>query len=457
MNPTYTSDALPTKLAEHLDNAKMPLFFRRRAVLVKAAHRWVLFCCSVESIDRNGEMPIAETTHRYENAILIEDVLSLAQCHRFAMDLASGLAEFGGIILNRDVPVQWSTQLVPLDNEYMDRAGLVFGLRISQTGEHIAPEPLLSPDQPYYPGIEDAARDWLPFPVYHGYRDGRNGQIFFLLPETRAFVSDAKFPDDGTLEITVSGTLVYQAPLIVKGAYWEGATLHHFDASIENSMCRVVVPAHTDRLEYYLIGQDGTVFDFHREARFSSVSTGRKVLRSVQRSLGDQIKTALHDGEGRHTEFKPFIDPEQPLGTSTQKTKLRELVTTVVAFANARGGHVYIGVDDDCNPVGIDHQLAQWAKAPVNEVSVNRYLGALKSKIKTAVHGEVEVQLFDASFEGALIVIVKVPPAVQKPVTVQQDAHLYARTGASNRKVPPESWRTILDPETTGAFGQLDA
>ncbi|MCG5078300.1 helix-turn-helix domain-containing protein [Paraburkholderia tagetis] len=335
----------------------------------------------------------------------------------------------------------------------MARSGLIVSLRMNQTGARTHVAPLLSPDQPYYPDIEDAARDWLPFTVYHGNNDGRNDQISFLLPETRAFVSDAKFVDDGTLEIVVAGTLVEHVSLIAKGAYWEGKAIHHFDARIEDGACRVAVPAHIDRLDYYIIDQDGTLFDFHREERFSSISFGRKTLGLKKQPLSDQIRTALHQGEGQRIEFKPFADPDQSLGSSTHKTKLREIVTTVVSFANTQGGHIYIGVDDDCNPVGVNQQLAQWAKAPANGVSVDRYLGALKSKIKDLVQGEVELQLSYSYIDEALIVIVEVQPATQMPVAVQQDAHLYARTGASNRKVPPGLWRSILDTQLTDEYG----
>ncbi|KHL18087.1 UNVERIFIED_CONTAM: hypothetical protein LK11_07360 [Mumia flava] len=164
---------------------------------------------------------------------------------------------------------------------------------------------------------------------------------------------------------------------------------------------------------------------------------------------------ALHDGEGQRVEFKPFVEPGQSLGTGANKTKLREIVTTVVAFANTHGGHIYIGVDDDCIPAGIEQQLERWAKAPADEVNVDRYLGMLKSKIKGFIQGEVELHLSRTYFNDALIVIVEVLSAAQKPVAVQHDAYLYARAGASNRKVPPELWRSILDMQSSDAVWPL--
>jgi hypothetical protein len=84
----------------------------------------------------------------------------------------------------------------------------------------IAQGPLLAPGEPYYPDLHEAAGHWLPFPVYHGQSDARNQEVIFLLPEARAFFTDAKLRD-GFLEISVGGTAAAGTALTVKGAYWQ--------------------------------------------------------------------------------------------------------------------------------------------------------------------------------------------------------------------------------------------
>ncbi len=163
--------------------------------------------------------------------------------------------------------------------------------------------------------------------------------------------------------------------------------------------------------------------------------------------MADQVREACRDGEGLHVEFKPFVEPEQKLGSSNQKSKLREVVTAVVAFANTDGGNIYLGVDDDCTITGVAHELRKWARSAVNDSVINRYLGALKNKIKEAVHGEVVLQLAHTVIADALVVVIEVPPASIKPLSLQQDQYLYVRTGASNRKLPPDQWKSILQPD----------
>jgi hypothetical protein len=251
----------------------------------------------------------------------------------------------------------------------------------------------------------------LPFRNYHGHSDARNDQIVFLLPETRAFIAGTTFSGKGTLDIAVAGAEVDTLSLLFKGAYWEEKSIRHYDAVVADAKAALVVPGDADRLEYYLIDREETVYDFHREDRFSRLIPDRNALGLLKRALGDQVREACRDGEGLHIEFKPLVAPDQELGSGNQKAKLREVVTTVVAFANTEGGHIYLGVDDDCTMTGVDKELQKWAKSAVDESIISRYLGALKNKIKEAVHGEVTMHVAHTVVGDALVVVIEVPPA----------------------------------------------
>jgi hypothetical protein len=136
-----------------------------------------------------------------------------------------------------------------------------------------------------------------------------------------------------------------------------------------------------NRVEYCLIDDAGHLYDFHRENRFFR-SGDRSILESGKQGLAQQVRDACEGGEGLHVEFKPFINPSDKLSRSEgtgkrakDKTKLGEAIETVAAFANTKGGHIYIGVNDDCTVSGIDHELREWAKAPRGEATIKRYLG----------------------------------------------------------------------------------
>ena len=56
----------------------------------------------------------------------------------------------------------------------------------------------------------------------------------------------------------------------------------------------------------------------------------------------DNIQSLIDSGEGYNVEFKVRVP-----------SKVRELTEEICAFANADGGYLLIGVDDNGNPVGM--------------------------------------------------------------------------------------------------------
>lgn len=446
MDREFDSEKPPDKLIARLNLGLDIRAFRRRAVFTFSNDKWWLLCCTVEALSPSDDVPQPRQSRRYPRALLYEDLVTGKAMLDFANKLHEGRVQIGDIAVDQAQNPQWTTEFLPLANEYMARAGHIVSLRVATTASRPAVGALLSPNEPYYPDVADAARDWLPFPVYHGDQDGRNDQIVFLLPESRAYFQDATFSNAGTVTITVGGTDINTLSLMIKGAYWEGHAIRHLDAAVVGSRAELAVPDDCNRLEYVLMDSQGAVYDYQREDRFHHTGLGRRRLTAAHQGLVEQVRRACRDGESVQVEFKPFVDPDQKLKANHQKTKLGEVIVTAVAFANTKGGHIYVGVDDDCVVTGIDQELQAWAKESINESVINRYLGALKSTIKDLVHGEITLRLSYVEIDGALVVVIEVSPAQTKPVSRQQDRYLYVRTGANNQKAPPEQWRSILSP-----------
>lgn len=449
MEREFTSDKVPDRLTERLESRKDRLF-RRRAVLTNGNNRWELVCCTVEGFGTADSIPQPVPSRRYTQVLLYEDMLTGEECLHFAKELHLGHARFDDIDLRRENNPQWTVERLPANNDYMDRAGYLVSTRFGRNTGRASVNTLIAPEHPYYPDADEAARDWLPLAVYHGHSDARNEQVLFLLPETRAFFSSATFSAEGTLDILVAGSDVEIGTTLlrVKGAYWEGKAICHFETRVENSKAELIVPGDADRLEYCLIDDEGTVYDFHREDRF--LRREKKATGSVQNAREQQVREACDSGEGLRIEFKPFIDPADKHARTEETTKrlegtkLREVLETVAAFANTEGGHIYLGVNDDCTVSGIGDALRTWAKATLDEKSINRYLGALKGKLKEFMDGEVALQLSHAEIDGMLIAIIDVSPAVHGPVALRNEYHLYVRSGASNRKARPDQWKGII-------------
>lgn len=270
----------------------------------------------------------------------------------------------------------------------------------------------------------------------------------FLLPETRAYIAGATFSENGTLDIRVDGNAVNSLELLVKGAYWIDKKLRHFEARVIENKAQLLVPDDANRIEYYVIDQRSNIYDFHHEGRFYSQASQRTNRSSESKALEMQVRKACQAGEGLHIEFKPFINlDEKTTAKNLNKSKLREVIETVVAFSNMSGGHIYLGINDDCTISGIRDELCAWAREGISETSIERYFGKLRSKIKDLIHGEVALSFSYVEVDGMLVGIIEVLPTTHGPICVQQEFYLYVRSGGSNRKAPPEQWKSVLDKD----------
>ena len=376
-------EAFPQHAASYLESClgQTDLRFRRRAVLARSADReWGLVCCTVEVSPGESRRPKEVRSRRYEQVALYEDWLSAHSCIEFIDEVQNGRAAFGDVILKVQESTRWGLEPVPLANNYMPRAGYVVETQFGSRQGRVAHGPLLEPDEPYYPDLAEAARDWLPLTSYHGDHDGRNQHIMFLMPEYRAYFANAVLVDGG-LELRIDGTNTDQLVLVVKGAYWLDDLMSHFDCSVVDGKAVIEVPDAAERLEYVLMDSDGITYDFQREDKFNHSGLGRRHLAGVEKDLVGQVKAACVEGEGAKIEFKPFVDFAGGIGKKSNKTKFRELITTVVSFANTKGGRIYIGIDDECCVSDISSNLKKWAKSEIKE-PVNRYQGALTGRIR---------------------------------------------------------------------------
>ncbi len=458
MNRVFQLSTPPAALADYLQGlGQGARRLRRRAVLTRlGGDNWLLLCCTVEGSPDPSEESAATPSRRYADAILYEDWLTVDECRRFIDEIQAGQLTFGDIRIARNGNPSWQMEHLPLNNTYMARAGLCVTTPFQERSAGIAQGPLLAAGEPYYPDLHEAAGHWLPFPVYHGQSDARNQEIIFLFPEIRAFFADAK-RRDGVLEVSVDGTEALSTALTVKGAYWNHGAMHHFEGAVQNGTARISVPGEAHRLEYVLMDAAGAVYDFQQENRFNDSGLGMHRLDNTAQDLVRQVLTACGDGEGMHNEFKPFIGDAKAIGPKDQKTKLRQVVTTVVAFANTQGGCIYIGIDDECGLAGIGEALQRWSKKELNEDVANHYCRALTARLRDQLIGDIPMRVSHVTVNGALIVVVEVSKSPEKPAMVKDDNILYVRAGANNKQLPPDQWQSVLGGGTSAGIFRLDS
>ena len=435
----------PAELFEYLRSnldQSAPVLRRRSIMTLSADGNWRLVCCAIEAFPGPGTKAGDMIARSYPRAILYEDWLTVADCLKFVDDAHSGVLVLDEIRLKRSGASNWQMQLVPLKNYYMAKAGLVVAMKFQEGPMEIIQDPLLAVNAPYYPDLTEAARDWLQFPVYNGANDARNGEIIFLLPEARALFSGTSL-HEGVLKIEIQGSEIETLALVVKGAYWEGSSVGHFESAVVDRSVVITIPENVDRLEYVLMDSNGNIYDFQKETRFNSSGLTALLPAAPDNDLVQQVRAACAAGEGAGVEFKPFLEIREKLDTYEKKWKLLELVRTVVAFANTRGGCIYIGVDDDCSVSGMTEGLRKSTREQVTDDSIRRYYGALTNWIRGRIDTDVPFRSLHVRVDDEFVVILDVAELAQKPAAIHDDNRLYVRAGASNRAVSPKLWESI--------------
>jgi hypothetical protein len=129
----------------------------------------------------------------------------------------------------------------------------------------------------------------------------------------------------------------------------------------------------------------------------------------------NQLLDVISKGENETVEFKAILDAKHD----------KEFLETVVAFANTKGGTIFLGVSDNCRVTGFGEDV--------------------KAKIEDLIDGNCEpsikVQVSQTTIQGDHpITIVEVPEGENKPY-ILINAGIYVRRGGSDRQIK----RTELD------------
>ena len=137
----------------------------------------------------------------------------------------------------------------------------------------------------------------------------------------------------------------------------------------------------------------------------------------------DEIPRALSQGEGQFREFKSAwdraTDPPRKLNWKNLRDKIADVVA---AFANADGGLLFVGVEDDGTPSGHGYK----------EEAVHGLLAVPGSRLQPEVHcrtGRVEI-------DGNEVLVFEVPQSIEA-VMVVADGFPF-RVGARIQREPQE-------------------
>lgn len=239
--------------------------------------------------------------------------------------------------------------------------------------------------------------------------------IGVFLPDYRARFVKATIDDDNVkasfeLGSLKQGDLMFrgaidgvelQKPLLVDQAKFEVCVVP--DSPVGERIEVFMLDTRTDQLVDWIQLLD-TATEFPKEVEFASPQ--------------DQLQRLVRLGEGETQEFK------QEVGDGDR------LVQSVVAFANSKGGTVFVGVDDEGRP---------------HHVDLKGNMETIERKIRADCDPYVPVEIHPAVLCDIPILLVKVPLGEDGPYVHRKSGRVYVRGGRTNFAATSEEIKRLAN------------
>ena len=404
---------------------------RMRCVAIEQGGNWGNGLCLIEGI-LNQDPRQKTSSIEYKGLRLLEQWLAPDELPTILQGVIQGTLTIDGHLLSIDSQqrfTQW--EQVPSENIYSHFPGHLFTTPSSTNLSIASNAPLLSAGNPFYANSYLAIRDWIRLRNFNLSNDARLGSIHLFLPQSRAYF-DQIIRNGDELVLSVQGSA--RNGLLVKGAWEFSNSLTQIDLPLKGAAATLPWAENTDGIEIYLIGQDDTVYDFHRETHFWSINHRRLFGMRGQESKGSgAVEQLLLQGEGEQTEFKPYIRPDHT-------EKLEEVIKSTIAFANTKGGNILLGVDNACEVAGVEKEISKAFRGEDRtiEQASERYKGIVRQAIANNLSGSLEITMSYVSIQGHKVLLIQVPEGDRKPYWHQSTLQVYVRRGANTVKAHPE-------------------
>jgi hypothetical protein len=256
-----------------------------------------------------------------------------------------------------------------------------------------------------------------------------------IIPDLRALLTDIRATADG-VEVHIAQQIKQPLYCAVLGRDIHGGELRE-QITLDGSTGTVVFSRTPVTFRLYVLDQHGECYDQHDELRFAA-QEGESLFasdRPRRRAEALAIDEALRSGEDLHTEYKRWLPVDRG------DAKADELFETAVAFANAEGGSIFIGIADHGELVNCDKELRRMYRKEGSELEVlrARYVEDLNKRIATEIRPRLTPTFGWLERDGAWVLRIQIDPGTNEAFYIDRSSECYVRRGATNRRAsPPE-------------------
>lgn len=155
---------------------------------------------------------------------------------------------------------------------------------------------------------------------------------------------------------------------------------------------------------------------------------------TTEQNAAQRIEEIIANGEGNRVEFKPAL----LYNFKTDKAGISvkgKIATAICAFLNANGGILFIGLDDDGKPTGLEYDFSLANGKKPKDFFQNEFDQMIEHFLSFSVKANITAQFYE--IDGKDIFIVAVEPSKNRAIFVkgQNGKEFWVRGNAGNRQL----------------------
>ncbi len=302
---------------------------------------------------------------------------------------------------------------------------------------------LVAKDAPFFPDIDHAIKYFFAFP---NLRFDSNSKIRVILPDYRGRIKELRIKDNEVaFQNETKCPSFNKFSLRLYYAITNGPIYSEISYDIkDNGTVTIPTKKYPQEIEAVLT-LDGIIVD---SLQFYPLSYWARTKGIIIENSTKRIEEIISEGENFHTEFKLRLGKEE-LTDDSKKDKIKqdkvqkrdEFLESVVAFANAEGGTIYIGVSDQGQIVGLEDPKGD----------EQRVIEHIDKFCKSPVQVSTEI----VEIHEKNILSVTVPSGMEKPyfmMNANLDEFAYIRRGATDRKIKSNELQDLFFKKLQSTF-----
>jgi hypothetical protein len=324
-------------------------------------------------------------------------------------------------------------------NEFGESPAWRFELHGLMTGDiniHEPPGPFFGPTHGFFATtLKEVAARWLDRPNLER-SDFPHHSLAVVIPDLRGYLGELRLEENNLLvELAALGSYEH---LTVAAVFTVNRLAR--PAQLVRAARTVTLPlpeGDISAVQLFLMTDEGECLDHFEENEHRCTRPERVLQVTDVPAANNQLDEILACGENDAIEFKAFVPVERT------EPKSKELLKVVCAFANTRGGQLFIGINDDAEVVGVARALLPHAKAGLAK-ACREYETRIRRLIREGIHPTVACDCTWESFAGHDVMRIRVEADHRGLRALSENGESYVRRGASCKRAGPAELERLL-------------